>query len=189
VTLSETTSEKKRSRSYWGFGLIGAVVLVAAALIFWPRAGGRQTLSFTVLDFSTNWIGTDGPLPQPAGFPATPVCARIAVTNNTEQTLILQGRSSFEALKQTESGWRGVDFKGAYFLPLGPLPSKLPPGQGFTFGVVLPTDTPCKVGVNYLSGRLSGRLWQKLPDWLTKKLSWASPWRTATTEVIDLSRL
>src|SRR5215831_11332126 len=55
MTPGETASEKKRSRSYWGFGLIGAVVIVAVALIFWPRAGGEQPLSLTVLGHSTNY--------------------------------------------------------------------------------------------------------------------------------------
>src|SRR5262252_8809243 len=99
MTPGETTSEKKRSRSYWAFGLIGAVVLVAAALIFWPRAGARQPLSLTVLSFSTNSWGL------PNALSGTMVVANVAVTNNANDRLALGTWSrGLLVLQQTKSG-------------------------------------------------------------------------------------
>src|SRR5262249_1974098 len=114
--------------------------------------------------------------------------AYVAVTNSTSETLILGSGSPMDycMLVKGKSGWSPAPFGS----PFGDaqLP-KLLPGEGFMLGAAIPRDTPCKVEVSYLNDRLSSRIWQKLPSWLKKKLWWASPWRTATTEVIDLSRL
>jgi len=184
MTPGETASEKKRSRSYWGFGLIGAVVIVAVALIFWPRAGGEQPLSLTVLGHSTNYWD------YPVNGHFRLVFAYVAVTNSTKETLVLGSDRPTRCcvLLKGKSGWSPEPF-GSHFFFYSTPPPKLLPGESFMFGAGIPRDTLCKVGVNYLNDRLSARIWQKLPPWLTKKLSWASPWRTATTEVIDLSRL
>jgi len=207
VAPSETTSEEKSSRSYWGFVLVGAVVIVAAAFIFWPRAGGRQHLSLTVHGCRTNFSAESlfinaGSVSTRSNRPALALVAvtnntkqtlaRVAVTNNTNQTLVLgdSGRSwpvHFYVLGQGGSGWKRQP--GGLFLWEGRMPpSKLLPGQGFTVQAAIPTERPCKVSLDYLNDGLSGRIWQKLPSRLAAKLSWASPWRTATTEVIDPSK-
>ena len=159
---SETTSEEKRPRAYWPFVLIVAVVIVAAAFIFWPRAGGRQQLSLTVLGYSTNW-GT--------------VSALVAVTNKTKEAFVL---GSVYCLSASDYVFRPRRVPSR--------PSKLLPGQGSTLQAPIWTGAPCKVGVEYLNDGVSARIWQKLPFWLMRKLLWAPPWRTATTEVINLSR-
>src|SRR5262245_22416097 len=165
--------------SRWRKGLIvSAVVIVAAALIFWPRAGGRQPLSFMVLSYGRNYWGDRPGL----------AFVLVAVTNSTKETLDL-GSGGCSVLLKGKSGWKSPELVNFTFSSFQSIPPKLLPGEGFTFGVGIPSDTPCKVGVNYLNDRLSGRVWQKLPRWLARTLSWASPWRTATTEVIDLNRL
>src|SRR5262249_39809584 len=117
-----------RARSYWAFVLTGAVVIVAAALIFWPRAGARLPLSLTVVG--------------PGGMHSTEdlhvAFARIAITNNTKEAIVL---GHLCVVGQTKSGWKRQDDFPIRFT------SKVLPGQGFEFGTFIPTNAPCKVGV------------------------------------------
>src|SRR5262245_36307532 len=114
MTPSAPATEEKSSRSYWGLVLIGAVLIVAAALIFWPRAGGRQALSLTVHGSSTN-------------HEAKSISGRIAATNNTDETLVLGGGIS--VVTKGQSGWKSREQGAFYFHPNSP-PSKLLSGQG-----------------------------------------------------------
>src|SRR5262245_11698669 len=109
MTPDETTTEGKSSRRYWAFVLIGAVVLVAAALIFWTRGGGRQPLSLTVLGYGTNYVGKPSYLVNlsyhSASHPGS-VLAHVTATNSTNEAVVL---GSVCVLREGKSGWKSPE--------------------------------------------------------------------------------
>lgn len=62
----------------------------------------------------------------------------------------------------------------------------LPPGQHAEFWAVIDSDRPCRVALKY--SRVLGPLWQRLPQWLTKRWPFDTS-SIAETETIDWRRL
>jgi len=115
MTPGETTSERKRSRSYWGFGLIGAVVLVAAQ-IFWAGTSARPPVSLTVLRYHTKDFPEDYYAHAHTGISPS-FTALVSVSNTTGRDVAywsttavsiydLEGRIKYGFLRITNSWWK-----------------------------------------------------------------------------------
>ena len=158
--------------------IVAGVFMLGTAAAAWMLMDAKPPVSLTVVSYATNrW---------PEGRP-TCVRAMIGVTNNRNRSFTYLGYSArrveYEVLSETPEGWKApLGFRcGA-----GLMPQTLSPGQGFTFEAIVNADERCKVQFMYSNGTTPSRVWQRLPSWLTQKLPWSSPWRTATTEPIDL---
>jgi hypothetical protein len=160
--------------------IITVLVLIAAAAT-WALLHWRSPVSLTVLDCTTNrWSG--GLATELGGH--SHICATIAVTNKGSQVFTYWARGScvdYEVLREGRHGWEAP---GLLRCGVGLQQQTLAPGQGIVFEAVGECDKRWKVEFTYSDGRKPNRLWERLPSWLTERLPWASPWRTATTDPI-----
>lgn len=165
--------------------IIGPLVL-GVAVVLCTLVDTKPMVSLTVLGYTTNRWSDD--LAQMFGS-RTYIEALIAVTNNSSRSFTYSGliglpqRVSYEILRETPQGWKAP---GGFRCGMGLTRHTLSPGQGFTFEAIVDSDKPCKVEFAYSDGRKPSRIWQRLPSWLSQRLPWSSPWRSATTEPIDL---
>jgi len=168
--------------------VIGGVLILVLATFASVLTSGGPVVSVAVVGYTTNHWSDDTAAELGS---RTYVCAVVAVTNTSKQAFSYLGYgtrlpdlASYTILHQTDFGWKEPDtgFRCGTGLELYPLL----PSQGFTFEAVVPTDKACKVAFDYSNGRTPHPAWNKLPYWIARKLPWATPWRTATTEPIDL---
>ena len=164
--------------------IISALVL-GTAVVTWALVDARSPVSLTVLSNTTNRWSDD----LAAQFGSrTFVCALIAVTNSSSRSFTYWARGSasftdYEVLREIPQGWKAPS---GFRCGTGLMQHTLSPGQGFTFEAVIESDKRCRVEFTYSDGRTPSRIWQRLPSWLTHRLPWSSPWRTAITDPIDL---
>ena len=165
--------------------VVGGILVVAFVVFASVLTGGRPAVSVAVVGYTTNqWPADSGAeLDQ-----RTYVCAVVAVTNMSKEPFKYLAYGSKHAdytiLHQTAFGWKepGSGFRCGTGLES----CTLSQSQGFTFEAVVPMDKACKVAFDYSNGRTPSPVWDKLPFWLSRRLPWATPWRTVTTEPIDL---
>ncbi len=161
-------------------------LMLGAVVVTWALLVSKPPITLTVLNYTTNRWSDE--LNAQAGS-RTFVCAVIAVTNNSDQKFVYSARGGlarfveYEILRQTPQGWKAP---GGFRCGTGITRHELLPGQGFTFEAVVDSNTPCKVEFGFSNGRQPNQIWYRLPSWLTQRLPWFSPWRTVTTEPIDL---
>ena len=153
--------------------IIVSAFLLGAAGIAWMLLNAKPEVSITVLSYATNRWPTSNP---------TCVRAVVGITNNSNRSFTYLGYSArsiqYEVLRETAEGWKAPrGFRCGTGLSLQTLSA----GEGFTFEAVVDADQRCKVQFMYSNGTSPSPLWQRLPSWLTQRLPWSSPWRTATT--------
>lgn len=166
---------------------VASALMLAAVVVAWVILSSMPPITLTVLNYTTNQWSDE--LASQVGS-RTYVSAVIAVTNNSDQTFTYSARGlshlvEYEILRQTPQGWKAP---GSFRCGTGLTRHALLPRHGFTFEAVVDSNTPCKIEFGYSDGRQPNQIWYRLPSWLTQRVPWFSPWRTATTEPIDLSK-
>jgi hypothetical protein len=165
--------------------VVGGVLALASALLASVLLDGKPAVSVAIVGYTTNqWTDETAAVLGRRTY----VCAVVAVTNVSTQPFTYLAFSSrfadYTILHQTAYGWKEPD--SGFGCGTGLESCPLPPSQGFTFEAVVPTDKVCKVAFDYWDGRTPNPIWDKLPYWVAQRLPWATPWRTVTTEAIDL---
>lgn len=162
--------------------IVTGVLVLALVILVSAWASAKPPVTLTVLRYTTNQS-----LSGPAG--STYICAVIAVTNQSKQSLQywsfggLPDHCDYEVLRRTTLGWKAnVGLRCGTGLEL----KELAPAQGFTFEAHIPIDETCKVELRYWDGRTPNPIWQKLPRWIVARLPWATTWHAARTKVIDV---
>ena len=159
-----------------GIVLIGAVTLFALLVV-----AARPAVLLRVVEYRTTRF-------ESAEFAKQSyVSAMVALTNRSKQTFSYisfgSGGPVYRVLHEASMGWTAPETISCGF---GLEQRSLAPAEGMVFEAIIPDDKRCKVSFAYSDGRTPSAYWDKLPYWISARIPWATSWRTATTEVIDL---
>ena len=160
-------------------------LLLGMAIFVYGLFCARPPVSLTILNCTTNRLA-DATAAQ-LGC-RTYIRALIGVTNNSSRSFTYLADDSvkgveYEILRETPESWMAPR---GFRCGTGLTQQPLLPSQGITFEAFIGSAERCKVEFSYYDGRKPNPIWQRLPAWMTQRVPWARPWRTATTDVIDL---